>query len=267
MVNRGIDGDLSICVYRKPTHTDRYLHFNSHHPSNVSRGVVKCLFDRADRLVTSHEDLMKEKEHITSVLVLNGYPHHFINTSINKKRKISTEDRNDAIRVIIPYVRGLSEGIRRVCRHFNIITGFRTGLTLRNQLTKVKGILPTVKQSGVVYKIPCSCGKFYIGETKRRLETRMKEHIDACKKCSMEKSAIAEHAWTTNHQINWTDASILDKSSNQFDLRVKEALHIQMSGSNQIFNRDVGLEIPGCWASTLKSLKFGHTHYLDARRN
>ena len=33
----------------------------------------------------------------------------------------------------------------------------------------------------------------YIGKTKRRLETRLKEHQDACRKCHTEKLAIAEH--------------------------------------------------------------------------
>ena len=31
----------------------------------------------------------------------------------------------------------------------------------------------------VIYHIPCSCGQVYIGETKQRLETRLKEHRDA----------------------------------------------------------------------------------------
>ena len=29
-------------------------------------------------------------------------------------------------------------------------------------------------------EVPCSCGKVYIGETKRRLETRIKEHMQGC---------------------------------------------------------------------------------------
>ena len=38
--------------------------------------------------------------------------------------------------------------------------------------TKVKDSLPARKQANVVYEVPCTCGKVYIGETKRRLETR-----------------------------------------------------------------------------------------------
>ena len=55
--------------------------------------------------------------------------------------------------------------------------------------------LPTSMQSNVVYQIPCSCGRVYVGETVRRLETRMKEHLEACKRGECSKSAVAEHAW------------------------------------------------------------------------
>ena len=38
----------------------------------------------------------------------------------------------------------------------------------------------------------CSCGKVHIGETKRQLETRMKEHHAAVR---LGHSAVAEYAW------------------------------------------------------------------------
>ncbi len=41
---------LASTVYRKPTHTDRYLHFKSHHPNHVKRGVVRCLYQIARRV-------------------------------------------------------------------------------------------------------------------------------------------------------------------------------------------------------------------------
>ena len=84
--------------------------------------------------------------------------------------------------VVMPYVAGMSEDIRSVCRKFNIRVVFMSGRTLHSMLTKVKDTLPLGKQSNVVYRIPCSCGQVYIRETKRRLETRLKEHRDACEK-------------------------------------------------------------------------------------
>ena len=49
---------------------------------------------------------------------------------------------------------------------------FRSGLSLRSMLTKVKDTLALEKKSKVVYQVPCSCGEIYIGETLRRLKTR-----------------------------------------------------------------------------------------------
>ena len=113
--------------------------------------------------------------------------------------------------MVIPYVAGMSEDIRRVCRKFNIRVVFKSRQTLRSMLTKVKDTLPLGKQSNVVYRIPCSCGQVYIGETKRRLETRLKEHRDACERGMMEKSAVAEHAWENHHPIDWEETTVLDR--------------------------------------------------------
>ena len=59
------DRTVSVTVFRKQTHTDRYLHFNSHHPVSAERAAVRSLFDRA-RNVTLWKDLRKEEEHLTT---------------------------------------------------------------------------------------------------------------------------------------------------------------------------------------------------------
>ena len=40
------DGTASTTVYRKPTHTDKYLDFELHHPANHKAAVVTTLFSR-----------------------------------------------------------------------------------------------------------------------------------------------------------------------------------------------------------------------------
>ena len=50
-VSRETDGRLITSVYRKPTHTDQYLAYDSHHPQSVKRGIVNCLYERTKRLI------------------------------------------------------------------------------------------------------------------------------------------------------------------------------------------------------------------------
>ena len=59
LLRRREDGSLDVSVYRKPTHTDRYLHFESHHPTLVKRGVVRCLDDRARGIINMQDNLQK----------------------------------------------------------------------------------------------------------------------------------------------------------------------------------------------------------------
>ena len=63
-VSREPDGRLTTSVYRKPTHTDQYLAYDSHHPQSVKRGIVKCLYDRAKRLVTK-PSVFSEVSHLS----------------------------------------------------------------------------------------------------------------------------------------------------------------------------------------------------------
>ncbi len=64
------------------------------------------------------------------------------------------------------------------------------------------GTIPITTESPIVYSIPCICGKVYIGGTTRRLEQRVKEHQDACKRGDGKVSAIAEHSWQQHHPLN-----------------------------------------------------------------
>ena len=89
-----------------------------------------------------------------------------------------------------------------MCGDFNIRVVFKSGPTLHSLFTKVKDPIPREKQANVVYEMPCTCRKVFIGETTYQLETRLKEHKDTCIKGFMDKSAIAEHAWMEDHPIH-----------------------------------------------------------------
>ena len=69
------DGQVEVEVYRKTTHTDKYLSFNSHHPMQHKRSVVSTLMRRANA-VPSNQSLKTQEQklmHIQESLQTNGY--------------------------------------------------------------------------------------------------------------------------------------------------------------------------------------------------
>ena len=202
---------------------------------------MKSLFDRAARVISEEENLEMEHKHLREVFKLNNYPNSIISgyfsltdkssslsSSVSSGSSVPIDKEAKKKTIVIPYVKGLSEDVRRICGRYDVRVAFKSGQSLRNSLTRVKDTLHQGMQSKVVYHIPCSCGKVYIGETIRRLETRVKEHEEACKKGELDKSALAEHAWTNQHPIKWNEATVVARAKNQIELRLKEALDIML---------------------------------------
>ena len=61
----------SVSVYRKPTHTDLYLHYNSYHQTSCKERVVSSLFNIAYSIITNKDDLHKENTRIKQLLKEN----------------------------------------------------------------------------------------------------------------------------------------------------------------------------------------------------
>ena len=95
LVTHHDDGSLSTSVYRKKTHTDRYLDFTSHHPLAHNVAVARTLMTRANRICTFMTDRDKEKQHIAEALNNNGYPSQRVNENWwprSSPRPSSSED-------------------------------------------------------------------------------------------------------------------------------------------------------------------------------
>ena len=68
------DGSLQTSVYRKPTHTDLYLQWDSHHTIPSKYSVVGTLYHRAKTICSNQEMLLKEKQHLFQALKKCKYP-------------------------------------------------------------------------------------------------------------------------------------------------------------------------------------------------
>ena len=161
-------------------------------------------------------------------------------------KKESTEPKGF---IKLPYVKGQSEKIRRLANKYQIRSVFTSKQTLRSVLTKTKpeGLQDT---KNCIYSIPCECGKVYIGETKRPLNTRLEEHKKNCRLGETTKSGVANHVWDEQHTILWNETKIIGKEEHWQKRKFKEAVAMELK--QNIFSQP-SVTISQVWKSILRN--------------
>jgi hypothetical protein len=123
-------------------------------------------------------------------------------------------------------VKGISDKFKLIGNRYNIRTVFRTKYTLRNTLMRTTPMSNTQLTAQCIYKIPCECGRSYVGETGRPLSVRIGEHKFNLKNGFLDKSKLAQHAFEERHQISWNEAKILQIEVNSRQRKYKESAHM-----------------------------------------
>ena len=90
LVTPAEDGSLKTAVFRKPTHTDLYLQWDSHHNIQSKYSVAGTLCHRATA-ICSNPTLLQEEEHLFNALKKCKYPTWAIHRA---KLKIQNPNRN-----------------------------------------------------------------------------------------------------------------------------------------------------------------------------
>ena len=244
-VTRRSDNTLGHTVYRKPTHTDRYLHASSHHHPYHLRSVQTSLVNRARDLCDA-EHFPQEMEHVNNVLRNNGYGKYHETRTRSNTDETQKPSRS---RAFLPYVKGVTDRISKMLNKFDIKTIFKPTQNIARSLRPVKDVIPL--QTPGVYKIECSCGLAYVGQTKRPIATRLMEHIKAVKNVQREKSAICEHILDSgsNHWVQFQNPTVLSKEQFYFPRMIREAIEIRRTPN---FNRDDGYKLSTTWNPLLK---------------
>ena len=158
--------------------------------------------------------------------------------------------------VVLPYVQGVTERIQRSMKKHGIETPCRPHLTLRQILVHPKDKIEELQKCGVVYDISCfNCPQHYIGETGRKLCTRLDEHMKETEKVNTKtktrstsvsedtskfKSAVSEHTRDNNHIMNFDSIKIIDREDHKKRRWIKEAIQVRKLKEGVPMNRDEG---------------------------
>ena len=244
------DGTLSITVYRKCTHTDQYLQWDSHHHLSAKFSVIHTLSHRATTVCSKPELLQQEKDHLRKALTKCNHPKWALD-KVEKRLNRSTSEVNDGVNnqgttaaqpvtneaknkghIVIPYIQGLCESIKKICGWYGIQTHLEGSRTIKSLLVSPKDKDPMVNQSAI-YWYQCGdlgCDDEYTGETSRTFAERYKEHLKA-------PSAIHHHSSQTGHPTSHNNFQIIEREGHNLARNIKESIHIRVN--NPTLNNNI----------------------------
>ena len=199
LITRAEEKKLEFTEYRKPTHTDRYLHRTSNHHPRQTRGIIETLVERAKH-ICDPKHLPEELQHLNTALQSKGYSKREIKRATNPNKSTHKDKEEVAGKVFLPNVQNITDRIGKIMVKHNFKIIYRTTTKIQGMLRSTKDMREPLSTAGV-YRIPCSCGDVYIGTTKCSIQTRVKEHERHCRLHQLEKSSIASHMMETGHKI------------------------------------------------------------------
>ena len=160
------DNTFSTTVYREPTHTDQYLHWDSNHHITAKQSVYNTLAHRT-KIVSSTQDKMdRELQHIRTALqhcqfpawALNQWQHKFTHpnqlnttTTTTNNNNSSSANNKKNITITVPYMSNTGEKFKKLCKKKGIKVHFKGTNTLRTALGNPKDKDPeTIKQESYI---------------------------------------------------------------------------------------------------------------------
>ena len=248
LVTRTPQNTLDFDIYRKPTNNDRLIPADSSHPTSHKYAAFNSMIHRALKYPLSLENRKKELKTIKSIAALNGYPVSLVDKLENKIQfKIdfanATTFRPDTPPkkyARMPYNPTLNKGLNNLFKTVGITLAHSNPSNLRSLLGNPKSKDNTLHKSGI-YEIDCAdCDKLYIGQTKRRLITRFKEHIAHFKFNRRGRSSVADHIFDTGHRIFLDNAKLIKPVNNPSLLSPYESIKLAHVAENRKMNSDGG---------------------------
>ena len=142
---------------------------------------MNTLKQRAKIVCSNHHLLKEEEQHINKALRRCKYPAWSLKTKNRtnqgtNKNKNNTGSKNKPY-IMVPYVQGMSESCKNICRKHGIEMYFKGGNTIKDLLVHPNDRDTILQKSGVIYRFKCGrvdCEEEYIGESGRTFAERFK---------------------------------------------------------------------------------------------
>ena len=232
--------------YRKPTFSGRYINYYSSHPVTYKVNTIISLVDRA---ILLSDDRFHDKniQIVKSILGNNCFPRKLINKHISirlnelKNKQVTTQkpiwDTKNCL--VLPFYNGISDNINRKLSNYGFKTLFTVPKKLNRFIKTGKDKLNTEQMTHLIYKIDCGdCNLSYIGQTKRHLKTRIKEHRNNISKHDNLQSVVSHHRVNNGHDFDWSTPRVLHFECHTRKREIAEMVFIKKFNNNINLQRD-----------------------------
>ena len=134
------------------------------HTFRMSKNNIKT------KTVLTLDSKAEKRKYVSDVLKANGYTKTFLRNCQKPVTTRSTLDEREPATafVIIPYIQGVTEPIKRILNSHNVKVAQKPFQTLGHIFAKPKDPVTKEQRTDAIYSIPCNdCDNEYIGQTKR----------------------------------------------------------------------------------------------------
>ena len=259
---------VTFSVYRKPSHSQVYIHYFSNHAPHVKKGLLGSLFLRALR-ISSSEHLQSEFDTLWSALRRIGYPEFFIRealssakTRLNASPPTLSNQTNTPTTyyktISVPYHPTFSK-LTRFMKSSNFKICYNSRNSIGKSVVSKKGRVNISSQNrSGVYQIPCSpgCDKIYYGRTMKPLYKRIREHNTYLQDQTRLKATVEHQIAFPGHKFDTSAARLIWQSNNEYECQFVEASCIKSLTNCNISTGDI--KVSPAIASLVASIVVSH---------
>lgn len=187
-----------VCWSYEPRAKKPILPYASAHSKLVKRAIIHSVFNNVLKKCCQHSMELSFAKQVDR-LTMAGYPSDVLVSVAEKQLKnLRPRHTSEPVRqrerrkvVVLPYLHQVSHNLRKIGSRAGVDVVFSAPEKLSSLCKKVNCTTNETRRckvkhgdhfvpckEGVVYSLPMSCGKKYIGQTGRCLNKRLKEHSD-----------------------------------------------------------------------------------------
>ena len=134
-----------------------YLQWDSHHHLSAKFSVINTFKHRAKTICSNHQLLKEEEDHLNKTLRSCKYPTWTLNRANIKQRKNNKTNNNNINKdytgninnkpyIVVPYMKGMSESYKNICRKHAIEMYFKEGSTIKDLLVHPETKIPSYRK-------------------------------------------------------------------------------------------------------------------------